>query len=63
MSIAHAVATAVLFTWLGMVAAISFMEAPLKFRAPGCHCRSGWALAGWCFARSTLSRRCWRRSC
>ena len=35
MSIAHAVATAVLFTWLGMVAAISFMEAPLKFRAPG----------------------------
>ena len=35
MSIAHAVATAVLFTWLGMVAAISFIEAPLKFRAPG----------------------------
>jgi len=23
------------FTWLGMVLAISFMEAPLKFRAPG----------------------------
>jgi len=35
MSVAHAVATAVLFTWLGMVAAISFIEAPLKFRAPG----------------------------
>ena len=35
MSIAHAVATAVLFTWLGMVAAISFIEAPLKFCAPG----------------------------
>jgi hypothetical protein len=35
MSIAHAVSTAILFTWLGMVAAISFMEAPLKFRAPG----------------------------
>jgi hypothetical protein len=35
MSTAHAVATAVLFTWLGMVLAISFIEAPLKFRAPG----------------------------
>jgi hypothetical protein len=41
MSIAHAVATAVLFTWLGMVAAISFMEAPLKFRAPGVSLRVG----------------------
>jgi hypothetical protein len=35
MSTAHAVAVAVLFSWLGMVAAISFLEAPLKFRAPG----------------------------
>ncbi|KUI31650.1 hypothetical protein AU196_10930 [Mycobacterium sp. IS-1742] len=35
MSTAHAVAVAVLFTWLGMVLAISFLEAPLKFRAPG----------------------------
>lgn len=30
-----AVAVAAVFTWLGMVAAISFLEAPLKFRAPG----------------------------
>ncbi len=30
-----AVATGVIFVWLGMVLAISFMEAPLKFRAPG----------------------------
>ncbi|MFF8314437.1 hypothetical protein [Streptomyces lydicus] len=30
-----AVATAVTFVWLGMVLAISFLEAPLKFRAPG----------------------------
>jgi hypothetical protein len=30
-----AVATAVVFTWLGMVLAISFLETPLKFRAPG----------------------------
>lgn len=29
------VAAAVTFTWLGMVLAISFLEAPLKFRAPG----------------------------
>jgi hypothetical protein len=29
------VLTAVCFTWLGMVLAISFVEAPLKFRAPG----------------------------
>lgn len=30
-----AVAVAMVFTWLGMVLAISFIEAPLKFRAPG----------------------------
>jgi hypothetical protein len=30
-----AVAGAVTFVWLGMVLAISFLEAPLKFRAPG----------------------------
>ena len=28
-------AVAAIFIWLGMVAAISFLEAPLKFRAPG----------------------------
>lgn len=30
-----AIAVAAIFTWLGMVLAISFLEAPLKFRAPG----------------------------
>ena len=35
MNTAHAVAVAVTFTWLGMVVAISFIEAPVKFRAPG----------------------------
>ncbi|GGW46590.1 hypothetical protein GCM10010503_24160 [Streptomyces lucensis JCM 4490] len=30
-----ATASAVTFVWLGMVLAISFLEAPLKFRAPG----------------------------
>src|SRR5664279_3321230 len=29
------IGTAVAFVWLGMVLAISFLEAPLKFRAPG----------------------------
>lgn len=32
---AAAVAGALTFVWLGMVLAISFLEAPLKFRAPG----------------------------
>lgn len=35
MTVAHAIAIAVIFVWLGMVVAISFVEAPLKFRAPG----------------------------
>lgn len=34
MSAGPAVAVAVTFVWLGMVVAISFLEAPLKFRAP-----------------------------
>ncbi|MFC5633168.1 hypothetical protein [Streptomyces bullii] len=36
-----AVAGAAVFTWLGMVLAISFLEAPLKFRAPGVTVRLG----------------------
>lgn len=32
---AAATAVAAVFIWLGMVLAISFIEAPLKFRAPG----------------------------
>ncbi|WP_440098923.1 hypothetical protein [Streptosporangium sp. H16] len=32
---ALAIGAAVTFVWLGMVLAISFLEAPLKFRAPG----------------------------
>jgi hypothetical protein len=34
-STAVAGAVGVAFVWLGMVLAISFLEAPLKFRAPG----------------------------
>ncbi|MEU4418269.1 MULTISPECIES: hypothetical protein [Nocardia] len=35
MTTTSAVITALGFCWLGMVLAISFLEAPLKFRAPG----------------------------
>ena len=31
----HVIGAAVAFVWLGMVLAISFLETPLKFRAPG----------------------------
>ncbi|MEV7004922.1 hypothetical protein [Streptosporangium sp. NPDC051022] len=41
MSAALAVATAVTYVWLGMVLAISFLEAPLKFRAPEVTLRIG----------------------
>lgn len=34
-------AVAAVFLWLGMVLAISFLEAPLKFRAPGINLRLG----------------------
>jgi hypothetical protein len=34
MTLPAAVSVAVVFVWLGMVLAISFLEAPLKFRAP-----------------------------
>lgn len=35
MRLGPAIAVALTFVWLGMVLAISFLEAPLKFRAPG----------------------------
>ncbi|WP_019631678.1 hypothetical protein [Actinomadura atramentaria] len=35
MSAGASVAVAAVFVWFGMVLAISFVEAPLKFRAPG----------------------------
>lgn len=41
MTAAASAATAAVFTWLGMVVAISFIEAPLKFRAPGVTVRIG----------------------
>lgn len=41
MSPVSALAAAVAFVWLGMVLAISFLEAPLKFRAPDVTLRIG----------------------
>lgn len=41
MTAAGAAATAAVFTWVGMVVAISFLEVPLKFRAPGVTVRIG----------------------
>ena len=37
-------AVAASWLWLGMVLAISFLEAPLKFRAPGLDLRTGLAI-------------------
>ena len=37
-------AAALTFLWLGMVLAISFLEAPLRFRAPGVTLRVGLAI-------------------
>ena len=39
-----AAATAATFVWLGMVLAISFLETPLKFQAPGVDLRTGLAI-------------------
>jgi hypothetical protein len=41
MNASWAVAVAAIFVWLGMVLAISFLEAPLKFRAPDVTLRIG----------------------
>ena len=41
--------------WLGMVLAISFLEAPLKFRAPRVTLSPGLGIAGWSSLLSTGS--------
>ena len=41
MTAAYATVTGAVFTWFGMVVAISFLEAPLKFQAPGVTVRIG----------------------
>lgn len=44
------VVAAAAFTWLGMVLAISFLEAPLKFRAPGVTVQLGLGIGRLVFA-------------
>jgi hypothetical protein len=44
MTASSTVAVAGIFVWLGMVLAISFMEVPLKFRAPGVTLQVGLAI-------------------
>jgi hypothetical protein len=45
-----AIVAAAAFIWLGMVVAISFLEAPLKFRAPGVSLRIGLGIGRLVFA-------------
>ena len=47
-------AIAVTFVWLGMVLAISFLEAPLKFRSPRSPFGSGWRSVAGFSGRSTV---------
>ena len=50
------VAAAATLIWLGMVLAISVLEAPLKFRAEGLELRVGLAIGRSCSGPSISSR-------
>lgn len=53
------VATAATLLWLGMVLAISFLEAPLKFRAPGLELRVGLAIGRIVFRALNVAEVVW----
>ena len=57
--VAVRVATAGALLWLGMVLAISFLEAPLKFRGPGVDLRTGLAIGRIVFRALNLSEVGW----
>jgi hypothetical protein len=57
--IALRVATAATLLWLGMVLAISFLEAPLKFRAPGLDVRTGLAIGRIVFRALNAAEVAW----
>ncbi|MFC0450618.1 hypothetical protein [Rhodococcus jostii] len=59
MTAAHAVSIAVTFVWLGMVVAISFLEAPLKFRAPGVTVRLGLGIGRLVFRALNVTEVVW----
>jgi hypothetical protein len=56
---AVAVAVAAVFVWLGMVLAISFLEAPLKFRAEGLELRVGLAIGRIVFRALNIAEVVW----
>lgn len=53
------VAAAATLLWLGMVLAISFLEAPLKFRAPGLEPRVGLAIGRIVFRALNIAELVW----
>ncbi|WP_181698266.1 hypothetical protein [Nocardia sp. GTS18] len=59
MGTASAVAVAVVFVWLGMVLAISFLEAPLKFRAPNVTLAIGLGIGRIVFRALNIVETCW----
>jgi uncharacterized membrane-anchored protein len=56
MSPEAAVAVAVVFVWVGMVLATSFLEAPLKFRAPNVTLQIGLGIGRLVFRALTPSK-------
>lgn len=52
-------AVAATLLWLGMVVAISFLEAPLKFRAPGLDLRVGLAIGRIVFRALNIAEVIW----
>lgn len=57
--VAPRVVAAAALLWLGMVLAISFLEAPLKFRAPGLDLRTGLAIGRIVFRALNLAEVAW----
>jgi hypothetical protein len=57
--VAVRVAVAATLLWLGMVLAISFLEAPLKFRAPGLELRVGLAIGRIVFRALNIAEVAW----
>jgi hypothetical protein len=58
--VAVRIATAAALVWLGMVLAISFLEAPLKFRAPGLDLRVGLSIGRIVFRALNIAEVGWR---
>lgn len=57
--VAVRVAAAATLLWLGMVLAISFLEAPMKFRAPGLELRVGLAIGRIVFRALNIAEIIW----